>query len=89
MGCSFKDILDTCTSIWVDQKCCVSPVQSMEHALLHAAKRGDLDKGKQLIEEGCPVNAQDAVSYTCMHAYVPGDEYQFRTLPWQAWCTVC
>lgn len=57
-----------CKYLHTNQCCCMSPVQEMERALLNAAEKGDLDKGKQLLEQGCPLNAQDKVTYTCTHA---------------------
>ena len=41
--------------------CCVYPVQEMEEAFLNAALVGDLPRVKDLISQGCPVNAQNEV----------------------------
>ena len=40
----------------------MSPVQGLEHAFLGAALNGDLPRMKDLLEQGCPVDAQDGVS---------------------------
>ena len=40
----------------------VSPVQGLEHALLDAAYKGDLPRMKDLLDQGCAVEAQDRVS---------------------------
>ena len=37
------------------------PVQEMEEAFLEAALVGDLPRVKDLISQGCPVNAQNEV----------------------------
>ena len=40
----------------------VSPVQGLEHAFLDAANKGDVPRMKDLLDQGCPVDAQDKVS---------------------------
>ena len=40
----------------------VSPVQGLEHAFLDAASKGDVPRMKDLLDQGCPVDAQDGVS---------------------------
>ena len=42
----------------------MSPVQGLEYIFLDAAHKGDLSKVKDLLEQGCPVNAQNKVSTT-------------------------
>ena len=42
----------------------MSLVQGLEHGFLDAARTGDLPRLKDLLEQGCPVNAQDKVSTT-------------------------
>ena len=42
------------------------PVQEMEKAFLEAAHVGDLPRVKDLISQGCPVNAQNGVK-TLVH----------------------
>ena len=41
-----------------------TPVQGLEPVFLDAALKGDLSKVKDLLEHGCPVNAQNKVSTT-------------------------
>ena len=40
----------------------MSPVQGLEHAFLDAANKGDVPRMKDLVDQGCPVDAQDGVS---------------------------
>ena len=40
----------------------MSPVQGLEHAFLNAAFEGDLPRMKDLLDQGCPVDAQNKVS---------------------------
>ena len=40
----------------------MSPVQGLEHAFLDAANEGDIPRMKDLLDRGCPVDAQDGVS---------------------------
>lgn len=47
----------------------MSPVQGMQYAFLEAAWGGDLNRVKDLIEQGCPVNAEN----------LAGDVYVFNT----------
>ena len=42
----------------------MSPVQGLEHAFLNAALEGNLPRMKDLLDQGCPVDAQDGVSTT-------------------------
>ena len=40
----------------------VSPVQGLQHAFLDAANEGRLHRMNDLLDQGCPVDAQDGVS---------------------------
>ena len=40
----------------------MSPVQGLEHAFLDAAYKGDVPRMKELLDQGCPVDAQNKVS---------------------------
>ena len=40
----------------------MSPVQGLEHAFLDAAIKGDVPRMKDLLDQGCSVDAQDRVS---------------------------
>ena len=40
----------------------MSPVQGLGHAFLDAAYEGDFPKMKDLLDQGCPVDAQNKVS---------------------------
>ena len=40
----------------------MSPVQGLEHAFLDAANKGDVSRMKDLLDQGCPVDAQGGVS---------------------------
>ena len=40
----------------------VSSVQGLEHAFLDAANKGDVPRMKDLLDQGCPVDAQNKVS---------------------------
>ena len=40
----------------------MSPVQGLGYAFLDAALKGDLPRMKDLLAQGCPVDAQDGVS---------------------------
>ena len=40
----------------------MSPVQGLEYAFLNAASEGDVPRMKDLLDQGCPVDAQDGVS---------------------------
>ena len=50
----------------------VYPVQGMEAAFLYAAYRGDLPRVKDLISQGCPVDAKNEVSYSCAYSIRDG-----------------
>ena len=41
---------------------CVYPIQEMEKGLWVAAQEGDLNKVKELVGQGCPVNVKDEVT---------------------------
>ena len=41
---------------------CVYPIQEMEKKLWVAAKKGDLNKVKKIIGQGCPVNVKNEVT---------------------------
>ena len=43
-------------------KLIVPPVQGLEHAFLAAANKGDVPRMKDLLDQGCPVDAQGGVS---------------------------
>ena len=48
--------------MWLKQHC-VSCIQGLQYAFLQAAYKGDLDKVKDLIGQGCPVNTTDEVKF--------------------------
>ena len=56
----------------------VYPVQEMEAAFLKAAYRGDLPRVKDLISQGCPVDAKNKVRYSC--AYSTTDRAEFSSV---------
>ena len=41
---------------------CVYPIQEIEEELRVAAKKGDLNKVKELVGQGCPVNVKNEVT---------------------------
>ena len=47
----------------------VSPVQGLQHAFLEAALKGDLDKVKDLIRQGCPVSTTSQVKFALAQIY--------------------
>ena len=51
------------------QSSIVSPVQGLERGFLDAAYTGDLPRVKDLLEQGCPVNAKDEVSTTVQRVF--------------------
>ena len=52
-----------CISMWLKQHC-LHCMQGLQYAFLDAAGKGDLDKVKDLIVQGCPVNTTDQVKFT-------------------------
>ena len=46
--------------MWLKQHC-LYYIQALQYAFLQAAITGDLDKVKDLIGQGCPVNTTDQV----------------------------
>ena len=56
----------------------VYPVQGMETAFLEAALHGDLPRVKDLISQGCPVNAKNEVRYSCTYSIT--DTAQFSSV---------
>ena len=46
-----------------DDSTIVSPVQGLELRLLYAAWAGDIAKLQELLEQGCPIDAQNEVSH--------------------------
>ena len=49
-------------SMWLKQHC-LYYIQGLRYAFLKAAITGDLDKVKDLIGQGCPVNTTDEVKF--------------------------
>ena len=47
----------------------MSTVQGLQYAFLEAAFKGDLDKVKDLIRQGCPVNTIDQVKFALAQIY--------------------
>ena len=47
-------------TMWLGQMCLYC-IQGLQFAFLEAAGKGDLDKVKDLIGQGCPVNTTDQV----------------------------
>ena len=48
-------------------KAALFSVQGRQYAFLGAAGNGDLDRMKDLIGQGCSVNARDQVKFPCAH----------------------
>ena len=48
----------------------MSPVQGLEHAFLDAALKGDLPRMKDLVDQGCPVDAENKVSTTVVSLHL-------------------
>ena len=48
-------------------KAALFSVQGLQHAFLGAAGKGDLDRIKDLIGQGCSVNARDQVKFPLAH----------------------
>ena len=48
----------------------MSPVQGLEIAFLDAAYKGDVSRMKGLLDQGCPVCAQDGVSTAVVSFYL-------------------
>ena len=46
-------------------KAALFSAQRLQYAFLEAAGKGDLDRMKHLIEQGCSVNARDQVKFPC------------------------
>ena len=53
---------------WLKQHCLYC-IQGLQYAILQAAQKGDLDKVKDLIGQGCPVNTTDQVKFALAHVY--------------------
>ena len=53
-------------------------VQRMKAAFLKAARAGDLPRVKDLISQGCPVDAKNEVRYSC--TYSTTDTAQFSSV---------
>ena len=53
-------------SMWVN---CLYCIQGLQFAFLGAAGKGDLDKVKDLIGQGCPVNATDQVKFALVQIH--------------------
>ena len=55
-------------SMWLKQHC-LCCIQGLQYAFLEAAITGDLDKVKDLIGQGCPVNTRDQVKFVLAQIY--------------------
>ena len=49
-------------SMWLKQHCLYC-IQGLQYGILKAAHKGDLDKVKDLIGQGCPVSTTDKVKF--------------------------
>ena len=56
-------------SMWLKQHCLYC-IQALQYAFLEAAGKGDLDRVKNLIGQGCPVNTTDQVKFALAHVYI-------------------